>query len=146
MASVNRVTLVGRLTRDPETKTFASGGKVAQFGFAVTGQRKKNDAGEWIDEPCFLDCKAFNSEKGRKTADLVEQYLRKGHLTYLEGHLVLEQWDDKNGGGKRTALRVVVDDVQFLQPKDKDQEPRQPTREPEPQQRAAPMPDDEIPF
>jgi single-strand DNA-binding protein len=121
MANLNKVMLIGRLTRDPETRTFANGGKVAQFGFAVTGTRKKNEAtGQWEDEPCFLDCKAFNSmnERGRKLADLVEQYLRKGHLAYVEGHLVLEQWTSQQDGSKQSKIRVVVDHVEFLQPKE----------------------------
>ena len=63
--------------------------------------------------------KAFNSlnDKGRKLADLVEQYLKKGHQCYFEGHLVMETWDDKNGGGKRSKLVIVVDDLQFLEPR-----------------------------
>jgi single-strand DNA-binding protein len=121
MANLNKVMLIGRLTRDPETRTFANGGKVANFGFAVTGTRKKNEAtGQWEDEPCFLDCKAFNSqsERGRKLADLVEQYLRKGHLAYLEGHLVLEQWTSQQDGSKQSRIRVVIDNLQLLQPKE----------------------------
>jgi single-strand DNA-binding protein len=118
MANVNKVILIGRLTRDPETRTFNNGGKVCQFGFAVTGSRKKNTAGEWEDDPCFLDVKAFNrGESGPKLADLCEQYLRKGHQTYIEGHLVLERWDTQ-AGEKRQKIVVVVDTVQFLQPRD----------------------------
>ncbi len=148
MASVNRVHFLGRLTRDPEVRTFGNGGKVAQFGFAVTGQRRKADDGTWEEEPCFLDVKAFNRENGRKTADVVEKWLKKGHLAYIEGHMVFEQWEDKNGGGKRQKLSVVVDDIQLLQPKDNDESPREPTREPERQYQThqASTASDEIPF
>jgi len=121
MANLNKVMLIGRLTRDPEARSFPNGGKVTSFGFAVTGSRKRNDAtGQWEDEPCFLDCKAFNSmnERGRKLADLVEQYLRKGHQAYIEGHLVLDQWTSQQDGSKQSRVRVVVDNVEFLQPKD----------------------------
>jgi single-strand DNA-binding protein len=122
MASVNKVILIGRLTADPETHTFSNGGKVANIRFAFTGTRKKNpQSGQWEDEPCFIDCKAFNrgdpAQPGRKLADLCEQYLKKGHQVYFEGHLVLETWEDKNGGGKRSKLVVVIDDVQFLEPR-----------------------------
>jgi single-strand DNA-binding protein len=119
MANLNKVMLIGRLTRDPEVRTFTNGGKVCNFGFAVTGQRKKNQTtGEWEEEPCFLDCKAFNKENGRQLADLCEQYLKKGHQAFIEGHLIMEQWDDKTSGAKRSALKVIVDNVEFLQPKD----------------------------
>jgi single-strand DNA-binding protein len=118
MANLNKVMLIGRLTRDPETRTFSNGGKVANFGFAVTGQRKKNpETGQWEEEPCFLDCKAFNRETGRKLADLVEQYLKKGHQAYIEGHLILEHWDDRETGKKRSAIKVIVDNVEFLEPR-----------------------------
>jgi single-strand DNA-binding protein len=122
MANLNKIMLIGRLTRDPETRAFANGGKVATFGFAVTGQRKKNQqTGEWEEEPCFVDVKAFNrgdpGQPGRKLADLSEQYLHKGDLAYIEGHLVLEKWQDQNTKENRSKLVVHMDDVQFLQPK-----------------------------
>ena len=78
MANLNKVMLIGRLTRDPEMRTFANGGKVAKFGFAVNNRKKNQQTGQWEDEPVFLDVEAFNRETGRKLADLVEQYLRKG--------------------------------------------------------------------
>jgi single-strand DNA-binding protein len=110
--------LIGRLTRDPEVRTFSNGGKVANLGFAVNNRKKNQQTGEWEDEPCFLDLKAFNSgfERGRKLADLCEQYLRKGHQAYIEGHLVLEQWTNQEGQ-KQSKIRVVVEDVQFLEPR-----------------------------
>src|SRR5262249_39765060 len=101
MANLNKVMLIGRLTRDPEVRTFANGGKVAAFGFAVNNNRKNQQTGQWESEPVFLDVKAYNRQTGRQLADTVEQYLKKGHLAYLEGHLVLEQWQDKNDGSKR---------------------------------------------
>jgi single-strand DNA-binding protein len=122
MANLNKVILIGRLTRDPESRTFSNGGKVASFGFAVTGQRKKNQqTGEWEEEPCFVDVKAFNrgdpGQPGRKLADLCEQYLHKGDLAYIEGHLVMEKWQDKTTNENRSKLVVYLDDVQFLTPK-----------------------------
>jgi single-strand DNA-binding protein len=115
MANLNKVMLIGRLTRDPEVRTFSNGGKVAQFGFAVNNRKKNQQTDQWEDEPVFLDVKAFNREAGRKLADLAEQYLKKGHQAYIEGHLVLEEWQDKNDGSKRQKLKIVVDNFQFLE-------------------------------
>jgi len=117
MANVNKVMLIGRLTRDPETRTFANGGKVTTFGFAVSNRKKNQQTGQWEDEPMFIDCKVFNRGEMGKKADIAEQYLRKGHQTYLEGHLVLEQWDDKTSGQKRSKHVLYVDEFQFLEPK-----------------------------
>jgi single-strand DNA-binding protein len=115
MANLNKVMLIGRLTRDPEVRAFNTGGKVANFGFAVNNRRKNQQTGQWEDVPVFVDVKAFNRETGRKLADLVEQYLRKGQQVYIEGHLVLEEWVGKEDGKKQSRLRVVVDDLQFLE-------------------------------
>ena len=114
MANVNRVTLIGRLTRDPELRSFSNGGRVAKFGFAVNNRKKNQQTGQWEDDPVFLDCEAFNRETGRKMADLVEQYLNKGRQVYVEGHLRMDQWTSNQDGQKRSKLVVVVDDLQFL--------------------------------
>jgi single-strand DNA-binding protein len=115
MANLNKVMLIGRLTRDPEVRTFSNGGKVAKLGFAVNNRKKNQQTGEWEDEPVFLDVDAFNRET-RKLADLAEQYLGRGHQVYIEGHLVLDQWTDTNGQ-KRSKLKVVAHEFQFLEPK-----------------------------
>jgi single-strand DNA-binding protein len=115
MANLNKVMLIGRLTRDPEVRAFANGGKVAKIGFAVNTRRKNNSTGEYEDTPVFIDIDAFNTER-RKLADLVEQYLRKGHQAYVEGSLMLDQWTDKEGQ-KRSKLKVILDNVQFLEPR-----------------------------
>jgi single-strand DNA-binding protein len=117
MANVNKVMLIGRLTRDPEMRTFTNGGKVANFGFAVNNRRKNQQSGQWEDYPMFIDCKAFNRGEFGKTADLIEQYLHKGNQAYLEGRLDLEQWDDKTTGAKRSKHVLLVDNVQFLEPR-----------------------------
>ncbi len=117
MANLNKVMLIGRLTKDPETRAFANGGKVANLRFAVNNRKKNQQTGAWEEVPVYLDIKAFNRETGRKLADTVEQYLRKGTQVYIEGHLLMEEWEDKNGGGKRSKLVVVMDDLQFLDPR-----------------------------
>ena len=116
MANLNKVMLIGRLTRDPEVRMFASGGKVAAFGFAVNNRRKNMQTGQWEDEPCFLDIEAFNRGETGKTADLVEQYLRKGHQAFIEGHLKFDQWTGQDGQ-KRSKLKIVVDRLEFLEPR-----------------------------
>jgi single-strand DNA-binding protein len=115
MANLNKVMLIGRLTRDPECRTFSTGGKVAKFGFAVNNRKKNSQTGQWEEVPVFVECDAFNRGDFGKTADLVEQYLKKGSQCYIEGRLHLDQWDDKTTGQKRSMLKVVVDSVQFLE-------------------------------
>ncbi len=144
MANVNKVFLLGRLTRDPETQQFASGGKVAKFGFAVNNRKKNQQSGQWEDEAVFLDCEAFNRGESGKTADLIEQYLRKGSQAYLEGHLKLDQWNDKTSGEKRSKIKIVVDNVQFLDSKQKQDGGDEPERERAPA--AAETVSEEIPF
>src|SRR5579883_212757 len=105
--------LIGRLTRDPEVRTFNNGGKVAKFGFAVNNRKKNMQTGQWEEEPVFLDVEAFNRGDSGKQADLVEQYLAKGRQVYIEGHLKLDSWTAQDGQ-KRNRLLVVVDNLQFL--------------------------------
>jgi len=116
MANLNKVMLIGRLTRDPEVRMFSNGGKVAKFGFAVNNRRKNQQTGQWEDEPVFLEVEAFNRGEFGKTADLVEQYLHKGSQVFIEGHLKFDQWTSQEGQ-KRTAIKVVLDNMQFLEPR-----------------------------
>ncbi|HAT72507.1 MAG TPA: single-stranded DNA-binding protein [Elusimicrobia bacterium] len=114
MANLNKVMLIGRLTREPEIKEFSNGGKVANIGFAVNNRRKNQKTGQWEEVPVWVDLKAFNRETGRKMADLIEKYLHKGSQAYVEGHLVLEEWSGKEDGKKQTKMVVYVDEIEFL--------------------------------
>jgi single-strand DNA-binding protein len=116
MANVNKVILIGRLTRDPEVRMFATGGKVAHFGFAVNNRKKNNQTGQWEDDPVWLDVDAFNRGETGKMADNVEQYYRKGHQAYIEGHLRLDQWTGQDGQ-KRQKIKIVADYLQNLEPR-----------------------------
>jgi single-strand DNA-binding protein len=116
VANLNKVMLIGRLTRDPEVRTFSNGGKVAKFGFAVNNRKKNQQSGQWEDEPVFLDVEAFNRGETGRQADLVEQYLTKGRQVFIEGHLRLDSWTAQDGQ-KRNRLVIVVDNVQFLDPR-----------------------------
>ena len=115
MANLNKVMLIGRLTRDPEARTFSNGGKVVKFGFAVNNSRKNKDTGEWENEPVFIDVDAFNKGDFGKLADRIEQ-LRKGQQIFIEGHLKLDQWTSQDGQ-KRSKITVVCDNFQYLEPR-----------------------------
>lgn len=108
MADLNKVMLIGRLTRDPQLKYLPSGGAVCEFGFAV-GRKYKLASGEEREESTFVDCTIF--AKGGETFN---QYMKKGSQAYIEGRLKLDQWDDKTTGQKRSKLSVVVENFQFL--------------------------------
>src|ERR1700745_3852734 len=93
MANLNKVMLIGRLTRDPEVRTFSNGGKVAKVGFAVNNRKKNNQTGQWEDDPVFIEVEVFNRGENGTLADRVEQTLRKGQQIFIEGHLKLDQWE-----------------------------------------------------
>ena len=112
MANLNKIMLIGRLTRDPESHSFSNGGKVAKIGFAVNNRRKNAQTGQWDDEPVFIDCEVFNRGEKSKQADLAESSLRKGSQIFIEGHLRMDSWE--KDGQKRSKLVVVVDNFQFL--------------------------------
>ena len=116
MANLNKVMLIGRLTRDPEVRTFSNGGKVAKLGFAVNNRKKDQGSGQWVDDPVFLDVEVFNRGENGRQADLVEQSLRKGQQIFIEGHLRMDNWTDKDNN-KRSKLVIVVDNFQFLEPR-----------------------------
>ena len=116
MANLNKVMLIGRLTRDPETRTFSNGGRVARFGFAVNNRRRNAQTGDWEDEPVFLECEAFNRGEYGKLADRIGDTLHKGRQIFIEGHLRLDQWTSQDGQ-KRSRLVVVVDGFQYLDPR-----------------------------
>jgi single-strand DNA-binding protein len=116
MANLNKVMLIGRLTRDPEVRTFSNGGKVAKFGFAVNNRKKNQQTGQWEDDPVFLDVEVFNRGEMGKQADLIENSVRKGQQIFIEGHLRMDNWTSQDGQ-KRSKLVVVIDNFQFLEPR-----------------------------
>ena len=108
MATLNRVMLMGNLTRDPQLKPLPSNTTVAEFGLAVS-RRYKTQGGEEREETCFVDCTAFG-----KQAELIGQYCQKGKPLFVEGRLKYESWEDKQGLGRRSKVSVVVENFQFL--------------------------------
>ncbi|QEL15271.1 single-stranded DNA-binding protein [Limnoglobus roseus] len=117
MANFNKVMLIGRLTRDPETRAFQNGGMVAKFGFAVTNRKKNAQTGQWEDEPMFIDCEAFNRGEFGKLADLVRDRCHKGTQIMVEGRLHLDTWQDKTTNQNRTKHKIVVESIQLLDPR-----------------------------
>jgi single-strand DNA-binding protein len=108
MASANRVILIGNLTRDPQLKYLPSQTAVVEFGLA-TSRKFKAGNGEMREDVCFVDCSAFG-----RTAEVINQYCQKGKPIYIEGRLKFDSWEDKQGGGKRSKLTVVVENMQLL--------------------------------
>jgi single-strand DNA-binding protein len=118
MATLNKVMLIGRLTDNPEApRSLPSGGTVVKFRFAVGRSKKNPTTGQWENDPnpLYIDCEVFSRPDSRRNLpDLITQYAKKGDPLYIEGRLVLDQWEDKNGGGKRSKHKIVVDGVEFL--------------------------------
>jgi single-strand DNA-binding protein len=108
MAYLNKVFLIGNLTRDPELRVTPKGTAICQFGIAVNRQFK-DESGATRDETTFVDIEAWG-----KQGELVSKYLSKGSLAMVEGRLKFDQWEDKTSGQKRSKLKVVLDNVQFL--------------------------------
>jgi len=99
--------IMGNLTRDPEIKYTPKGTAVGDITIATN--RKIKDGDEWKDEVTFVDVTLWGS-----TAENIGKYLTKGRGVFIEGRLQLESWDDKETGKKRSKLKVVGENVQFL--------------------------------
>lgn len=108
MASLNKVFLIGNLTRDPELRQLPSGTAVCNFRLAVN-RRYKTGQGEDREETCFLDIESW----GRQ-AETCSRYLSKGRAVLVEGRLQQDEWTDANTGETRRRLLVRALQVQFL--------------------------------
>lgn len=107
MANLNKVFLMGNLTRDPELRYTPSGTAVCEFGLAVNRQWTTPD-GEKREETCFVDCQMW----GRR-GEVISEYMRKGRPLFVEGRLQLDQWEGKDGQ-KRSRMRVVAENFEFI--------------------------------
>ena len=105
--SVNKVFLMGNLTRDVQLKHTANKTAIANFGLAVN-RRYRNSSGEMQEETTFVDCEAW-----ARTAETMAKYLNKGRPVFVEGRLRLNEWQDRDGN-KRSKLLVVVDTFTFV--------------------------------
>ena len=160
MANVNKVILIGNVTRDPEVKFTPKGSAVTDIGMAIN-RSYTLDNGEKREDVTFVEVTFW----GRQ-AETIGEYVKKGRSIYVEGRLQLDTWDDKQSGQKRSKLRVVGENFQFLGARpggsggDSEQgghyEPREPRQQrsapprqsaPAPSQSASPAEEgDDIPF
>ena len=131
MANLNKVFLLGNLTRDPELRYTPSGTAVSTFGLAVNRKYKQND--EWTDDVCYVDIVSFG-----KQAENCTEYLSKGSLVFIEGRLQWRSWEGEDGQ-KRSKHEVVANNIQFLT-KGKEGETKKKENEP------ADSIEDDIPF
>ena len=153
MANVNKVILIGNLTRDPEVKTTPKGTSVAQISLAINRKYKVGE--EMKEETTFVDIELWG-----RLAEIAGQYAKKGNPLYIEGRLKQDSWDDKETGKKRTKMLVVGESLQLLggrqgggegggQRSEQSQRPAaQPSRaaSPKPAGGGDQFPDDDIPF
>jgi len=108
MRGFNKVILAGNLTADPELRYTPKGTATARLRLALN-RAYKTDTGELKEEVTYVDVDAWGQQ-----AETISQYLRKGRPILLEGRLKFDQWDDKQTGQKRTALRVVLESFTFI--------------------------------
>ena len=106
MASLNKVILLGNLTRDPELRYTPNGTPVSTFGLAINRRYRQGD--EWKDEVCYIDIVTY----GRQ-AETVGEYLNKGSMAMIEGRLQWRSWETEDGQ-KRSKHEVVASNVQFM--------------------------------
>ena len=106
-ANINRVVLVGNLTRDPEMKHLPSGTALCSLRIAVN-TRRKDESGQWTDKPNYFDVSVWGNQ-GESCA----QYLAKGRPVAIDGRLEWREWDAQDGT-KRQAVEIIADSVQFL--------------------------------
>lgn len=106
-ANINRVVLVGNLTRDPELRHTSSGMAVCSLRLAVNS-RRKDETGQWVDKPNYFDVTVWGTQ-----GENCNQYLSKGRPVAIDGRLEWREWESQDGG-KRQAVEIVADNVQFL--------------------------------
>ena len=108
MANINRVVLVGNLTKDPELRNTPSGTSICKLRIAVN-TRRKDETGQWTDKPNYFDVTVWGNQ-GESCA----QYLAKGRPVAIDGRLDWREWDATDGSGKRQAVEIIAENVQFL--------------------------------
>ena len=107
MANLNKVMLIGNLTRDPQLSYLPSQTAVVEFGLAINRKWTGKD-GEKKEETCFVDCRAFG-----RPAENINKYLSKGRPIFIEGRLTFDSWTAQDGS-KRSKHRLTVENFQFL--------------------------------
>ena len=115
--NINSVVITGNLTRDPELRHTEGGTAVCEMRVAVNSRRKDGNTGEWVDKPNYFDVTVFGVH-GENCTD----YLAKGRPIAVEGRLDWREWEAKDGSGKRQAVRIIANSVQFLGSKPTDED------------------------
>lgn len=108
MASLNKVMIIGNVTRDPEVKFAPKGQAVCDLGLAIN-RSYNNQAGEKVEEVTFVDVELWG-----RLAEIAGEYAKKGRPIFIEGRLKIESWEDKTSGQKRSRLKVVGEGLQLL--------------------------------
>jgi single-strand DNA-binding protein len=112
-SNVNVVVVTGNLTRDPELRSTGGGTSVCEMRVAVNSRRKNGQTGEWEDKPNFFDVVVFGAQ-----ADNCATYLHRGRPLAVEGRLDWREWEANDGSGKRQAVQIIGNTVQFLGSRD----------------------------
>jgi single-strand DNA-binding protein len=110
--NINRVTITGNLTRDPELRSLPSGTSVCKLRVAVNSRRKDSASGEWVDKPNYFDVTVWGAQ-GENCAN----YLYKGRPVAVDGRLDWREWEAQDGS-KRQSIEIIADSVQFLGARD----------------------------
>jgi single-strand DNA-binding protein len=108
MKTVNRVTLLGNVGKNPEVRDAPSGSTIANFSIATT-DRYKDAAGNWQDKTEWHNLVAF-----KRTAEIIRDYVKKGSKLYVEGKIQTRSWDDKETGAKRYKTEILVNELALL--------------------------------
>jgi len=111
-SNVNVVVITGNLTRDPELRHTGGGTAVCELRVAVNSRRKDGQTGEWVDKPNYFDVTVWGAQ-----GENCSTYLSKGRPVAVEGRLDWREWEAKDGG-KRQAVSIVANSVQFLGSRD----------------------------
>lgn len=112
-SNINVVVITGNLTQDPELRHLGSGTAVCELRVAVNSRRKDGTTGEWVDKPNYFNVTVWGAQ-GENCAN----YLSKGRPVAIEGRLDWREWDAKDGSGKRQAVQIIANSVQFLGSRD----------------------------
>ncbi len=106
--NINRVTITGNLTSDPELRHTPSGTAVCSLRVAVNG-RRKDQSGQWVDKPNYFNVIVWGAQ-----GENCSNYLSRGRPVAVDGRLDWREWEAKDGSGKRSTVEIVADSVQFL--------------------------------
>ena len=108
MPNLNSVSLIGNLTRDPELRVTPKGTAICSFSIAIN-RKWKDEGGQAQEEVTYVDCEAWG-----KAGETIAKYVTKGRPLYVGGRLKLDQWEDKTTHEKKSRMKVVCENFQFL--------------------------------